>query len=151
MDQTKVVKKPTEIPYFTEKGIVAEYIITGAKHVLVRDREHRVFAWGANKLGQCGIGDHKPDFVRIPRRIKLDDGVNVVDWRMGSFHCFVQSDKRRWYAFGSNAFRQCILKGEDLMERVVTPTLIDKTRLPKECNTDNFELACGRETTILLF
>ena len=49
------------------------------------------------------------------------------------------------------AFRQCIIRGDEFDEKVPAPTLIDKTFLPKNCNTANMDIVCGRETTLVLF
>ena len=151
MDKRHSVKKPTEIAYFGPKDIRIEDINAGGKHVVVRDAHHTVYVWGANKMGQCGIGKAKPVFVETPRKIKLKDTVKIVGWRVGAFHSFVVSDKKEWYAFGSNAFRQCIIRGDEFDEKVITPTLIDRKCLPKNCNVDNMEIVCGRETTLILF
>ena len=93
----------------------------------------------------------KPEFVEVPRRIDIGENVKIIRWRMGSFHTFVCSDKEEWFAFGSNAFRQCIIRGDEYDEKVLGPTPIDLTLLPKKCNVNNLEIACGRETTLVFF
>eukprot|EP01083_Nonionella_stella_P011232 31916_1 len=151
MEKRHIAYKPTEIGYFTKNKIKIEDINCGAKHVLVMDDANNVYAWGSNQLGQCGIGKVKPEFLDVPRRIKLDKGIKIVAWRMGSFHTFVRSNTNQWYAFGSNAFRQCIIRGDEYDEKVPVPTLIDQSFLPKKCKDGQIEIVCGRETTLVLF
>lgn len=151
MDRRKIAYKPTEVEYFTKNEIKIVDIKCGAKHVIVMDDKNVCYCWGANKLGQCGIGKIKPEFVDIPKRIKLGKDIKIRDWRVGSYHQFIQSTEFKWYAFGSNAFRQCIIRGDEYDERVPAPTLIDETFLPKKCNAEKMEIVCGRETTLVLF
>merc|ERR1712228_14887 len=147
MKRDKVVTIPTEIGYFDKNGIKIVDICCGAKHMIAMDDDANVYTFGSNKFGQCGIGKVKPKFVEIPRRIDIGQNVKIIGWRMGMFHTFVCSNKNEWFAFGSNAFRQCIIRGDEFDERVLAPTPIDTTFLPKKCNLDTLEIACGRETT----
>ncbi len=151
MSKSQIAYKPSEIAYFVKNGIKIEDINCGAQHMIAMDSHRTLFSWGSNKLGQCGIGKVKPDFVEIPKRIKMGKNVKISEWRVGAYHSFVKSTQNQWFAFGSNAFRQCILKGEEFDERVPMPTLIDPSVLPKKCKIEAMDIVCGRETTLILF
>ena len=151
MSKSQIAYKPSEIGYFVKNGIKIEDINCGAKHIIAVDSHQYILSWGSNQLGQCGIGKVKPDFVEIPKRIKLAKNVKISEWRMGAYHTFVKSNQNQWFAFGSNAFRQCLIKGDEFDEKVPCPTLIDQTVLPKKCNIDAMDIVCGRETTLILF
>ena len=33
------------------------------------DDKQVVYCWGANKLGQCGIGKVKPEYIDLPKKL----------------------------------------------------------------------------------
>ena len=151
MNKKHVIYDPTQIDYFVKNEIKINDLCCGAKHMIVMDINNNCYCWGSNKLGQCGIGKLNPEYVDIPRKIKVNKDLKVREWRVGSYHTFIKSINNEWYAFGSNAFRQCIIRGDEFDERVITPTLIDDTFLPKKCHVNKMDIVCGRETTLILF
>lgn len=63
----------------------AEEICCGAQHCMIRTIDERVFTWGWNEHGMCGVGDEvnrftpcEIKFERIPIKIGCGDGTSFV-------------------------------------------------------------------------
>ena len=68
--------QPTEVPFFL--GHRVHHVAAGRAHSLAVAScpagTQRVFAWGSNSAGQCGIGKGAPDTVLVPAPVDLSVG-----------------------------------------------------------------------------
>jgi alpha-tubulin suppressor-like RCC1 family protein len=95
---------PTIISAFRETNSKISQIATGAYHNLVKDSAGRVFSWGWNRYGQCGL--KKGDFITTPTLIYE----GVVDVKCGANHSLVVTEDGKYFLFGRNEHNEVSLR-----------------------------------------
>lgn len=50
------LKVPQKLSMFSESDCKAQNVVFGAQHTLVLTQDHRVYAFGDDSKGQCGLG-----------------------------------------------------------------------------------------------
>lgn len=58
--KSEIVNKPTRIEFgekSTDKPLKVSMISVGADHAALITSSHNLYSWGANKMGQLGLGD----------------------------------------------------------------------------------------------
>jgi alpha-tubulin suppressor-like RCC1 family protein len=70
----------------------------GASHSLVLTNQGKVYSWGKNSQGQCGLG-HMEDTNR-PALIRKLDEITIIELSAGWEHSIVLSSDGKLYSFG---------------------------------------------------
>eukprot|EP01127_Copromyxa_protea_P016164 TRINITY_DN4758_c0_g1_i1.p1 TRINITY_DN4758_c0_g1~~TRINITY_DN4758_c0_g1_i1.p1 ORF type:complete len:544 (+),score=101.16 TRINITY_DN4758_c0_g1_i1:119-1633(+) len=96
----EILPQPTPIP--TLAGIKFKDAAVGWGHTIAVTEDKRVFSWGSNLHGQCGLG-HKTSPVRAPKEIEALRGVDVVQVVCGETHSMVLDASGSVYVWGSSA------------------------------------------------
>jgi len=99
------------------------HISAGSSHSLAVTTQGRVYAWGANGLGQLGDGTYyyrsTPTLIHVPN---LQSGETIAQVTAGDSHSLAVTSQGRMYAWGSNGSRQL---GDGTTTSRNTPTLIN--------------------------
>ncbi|WKY03912.1 hypothetical protein Q1695_005131 [Nippostrongylus brasiliensis] len=112
----------------------------GAEHILVLTSAGRLFSWGRNRFGQCGVGHSQP--ISEPQLVEGDWGaVRAVS--AGQFHSAVLNTKGELWMFGWGVWGQLGM-GRRFIADCTTPTKVPN--LPEPIK----EVGCGRVHTVLL-
>jgi hypothetical protein len=104
--------------------------------------DSRVYAFGWNISGQCGVGSDE-ETIKVPTEVSKLRGEIIVSIASGAMHSHFVTSDRRFYSVGSNAFGQL---GNNSFDKATKPITInlpypnEKVRL----------LACGDFFTILV-
>eukprot|EP01125_Pyxidicula_operculata_P006912 TRINITY_DN2368_c0_g1_i2.p1 TRINITY_DN2368_c0_g1~~TRINITY_DN2368_c0_g1_i2.p1 ORF type:complete len:692 (-),score=98.22 TRINITY_DN2368_c0_g1_i2:410-2485(-) len=115
---------------FFDKMKVAK-VVCGLNHTVVMTKNNKIYAFGANESGQCGVKECKSIVDPVEVKLGIPDNYKIVSLGTGHTHSFAivstDSNKRTVYAWGSNQFGKC---GVNSKKNVVLPTevegLIDK-------------------------
>eukprot|EP01084_Bolivina_argentea_P070246 127720_1 len=150
LGHNKHIKKLTPIRYFIDNNIKIKSIYCGGNYNIALDVNGKVYSWGANKNGECGIGT--TENINIPQLI-FYVGVHesIIKYvKCGRNHCYIGSDDKH-YLFGNNYWNQCIsneklLKTPMLISRPIkniylgcdnTVLLVNDDRKDMECDSDD--------------
>lgn len=115
-------------------------VCCGAEHVLVLTTAGRLFSWGRNRFGQCGVGHSLP--VPEPQLLEGQWGaVRAVE--AGQFHSAILNTKGEVWMFGWGVWGQLGMGGRQISDCVV-PTKVPNLNEPIK------EVGCGRVHTVLL-
>lgn len=79
---------PTLIQYFDADELVLTSISAGKLHSMALTQDARVFAWGCDELGQCGISSF-PQIYTVPHLVASTVGVNATQVSAGEGHSVV--------------------------------------------------------------
>ena len=109
VDDTEVYI-PQKFPYFEKNGIRIVDVACGKNHTLALDESGKVYSWGYNTEGQCGIG--KTGYVRTPRVVEKLDGYKVDLVKVGYQHSYCRSVCGKHFIWGDNEYGGCIVKSE---------------------------------------
>lgn len=112
----------------------------GTEHVLLLTASGKVFAWGGNRYGQCGVGHT----ARLAEFQKLEGPwPPVVKVSAGQFHsAFICTDGSLW-TFGWGTYGQLGLGGRSIEDKH-TPTKVNGLI------TEVKDVGCGRVHTVVL-
>eukprot|EP01084_Bolivina_argentea_P192262 330095_1 len=111
--------------FFVSNKIFIIEIQCGSHHNLCMDSHHKVYAFGANAWGQCGI--RKRSDIYCPQLIQSLSKYFAVSIKCGSFHSYVktlQKEQCKHYLFGSNQYNECSLE-VNKESRVLVPNNIN--------------------------
>ena len=114
---------PIENRYFRDNNINIDKIVCGAFHSLISDKQHRIYSFGHNEYGQCGI-DNSNQNILTPQIIPLSKEQKFTKIKSGSTHSLIATEKGLYYLFGDNSRNQvtlCI----DTRDKINTPFLIN--------------------------
>jgi alpha-tubulin suppressor-like RCC1 family protein len=93
-----------EIPFPTPiKGLANIPIVeacTGWGHTIARSADGRLFSWGSNQHGQCGLGFTSTG-VSEPAEITALKGVNIIQITCGESHSMALDSENNVYTWGS--------------------------------------------------
>ncbi|TYZ58256.1 hypothetical protein PybrP1_007933 [[Pythium] brassicae (nom. inval.)] len=76
---------PTKIQYFDAGDLVLTSVAAGKLHSMALTQDARVFAWGSDELGQCGVGSF-PQLYTVPHLVASTVGLNVTQISAGESH-----------------------------------------------------------------
>eukprot|EP01084_Bolivina_argentea_P126093 223335_1 len=95
-------------------------IACGWYHNLIITIDRRIYSWGYNNFGQCGVGNlHN---VKIPKLISSLKKYKMKTIVCGAYHSGAVTMNNKCFLFGSNKYNECINGNGD---RVVVPSLIN--------------------------
>ena len=114
------------------RSVVTSHFVNvacGGAHALALTNDGRVFAWGWNAFGQCGLGDDC-HAVATPRVVSIFSGRIVAHIGCGGAHsvAFVQDEEDSpcsVYAWGANAAGQLGFVAKPQLTRHASPTRIE--------------------------
>lgn len=76
---------PVKVQYFDADELVLTSVSAGKLHSLALTQDARVFAWGSDELGQCGVGSF-PQLYTVPHLVASTVGLNVTQVSAGESH-----------------------------------------------------------------
>ncbi|KAL6738847.1 hypothetical protein Aduo_012348 [Ancylostoma duodenale] len=115
-------------------------VCCGAEHILVLTSAGRLFSWGRNRFGQCGVGHCQP--VLEPQLVEGNWG-SVRELSAGQFHSAILNTKGQVWMFGWGVWGQLGLGGRHIKD-CQSPTLVTQLNEPIKA------VNCGRVHTVLL-
>lgn len=79
-----------------------KYIATGENHSFALTRDGRLYSWGLNQFGQCGVSEEVDDgaLVTVPTEVLLPEGARVKMVSAGEHHSMVLTEEGELYTFG---------------------------------------------------
>ena len=134
------IYSPVAIPYFVNNGIKIKDIASGIGHNLAVDINGRLYSWGMNACGPCGVGHRKPcPPTLIDHEDLRDYKVDLI--RCGDLHSYARTECGRHYLFGLNNFKQCLNFNQNV-KQVCRPYRVDQI-VNKNCNGRLLEVCPG--------
>ena len=123
-EENKSIKlKPIIINHFKLNNIKIINISCGYDHNLSIDINNKVYSWGLNNEGQCGIFNLKLKDIYIPSLISTIKHIKSDKIRCGAYHSYVGTVDNKHYLFGSNHYNEC-MKNDEMNVKI--PYLINK-------------------------
>ncbi|KAK6747065.1 hypothetical protein RB195_000355 [Necator americanus] len=116
------------------------FVCCGAEHILVLTTAGRLFAWGRNRFGQCGVGHCKQVFE--PEVVEGNWGP-IRELSAGQFHSAILNTKGQLWMFGWGVWGQLGLGGRHIKD-CHSPTPVTQLKEPIKA------VSCGRVHTVLL-
>ena len=115
----QIVEEPIRVKYFGNNGVRFLDIACGARHNLALDCNGRVWSWGSNTYGQCGVGENDMRYIWKPRIVGGLVGCKVVSIKCGHSHSFCMTEDGKCYLWGRDKLNECTLgfevKGDDVV------------------------------------
>lgn len=134
----EMIDVPQRIPYFAEQNINIVDIQSGESHNLALDEAGRVYAFGKNDDGACGVQERvviEPLLINIPFKFK----VNTI--RCGASHSYCKTECGKHFMFGHNMHGECLMpKTQSLKFGFVFPT---KVHVPCQIGAWSLDLTQG--------
>eukprot|EP01083_Nonionella_stella_P063679 165476_1 len=121
------VRTPKRLEYFVENNIKIKEIKCGMHHNLVLDKEGKLFAFGWNAHGQCGVSQDVKSYdslsVTVPMRVPAfqDKTVKVIE--CGEKHSYAMTEDKKHYFWGGNRWSECIINSST--EIIKKPQCVD--------------------------
>ena len=113
-----IQKSPKRVDFFAKNEIQTVQACCGGAHTCVISKDGKVYAFGWNIYGQCGMG---PDDIISPIEVYLQ-GKNIVDISCGFAHNAAIDVMGNLIVWGFNEEGQC---GIGLEENVYKPAFVD--------------------------
>ena len=101
----KQIKDAVDVVWFKENGIKVMDIKCGWHHNLVLSKDNKVYAFGRNEYGQCGVDGED---MTLPKLVDGLEGVEIEKIGCGANHSVVGSKDGKWFMFGRNDKNQCL-------------------------------------------
>ena len=130
-DEDDAVDIPQRIDYFMDNDIKIRDIKCGWNHNLAIDYDDRIYSWGDNSHGQCGIGIERY-YIFIPTEIEFfkDYKVDTID--CGHSHSYVKTKCGKHFMFGNNDYNECMtFTNPDDDKYIYTPRIVNETMMKK--------------------
>ncbi|RCN42220.1 regulator of condensation [Ancylostoma caninum] len=126
--------------------VLSDRVYNRLEHFSIQGRKHlfvltgRLFSWGRNRFGQCGVGHCQP--VLQPQLVEGNWG-SVRELSAGQFHSAILNTKGQVWMFGWGVWGQLGLGGRHIKD-CQSPTLVTQLNEPIKA------VSCGRVHTVLL-
>eukprot|EP01083_Nonionella_stella_P103535 295711_1 len=132
--------KPKQIDFFKDKHVTQ--VFCGSMFSIALDDKGRVFSWGNNQRGECGVGVNSkliltPTLIRSPR---------IKDVKCGTMHSCIISLKNDFYFFGDNMYNECIVENAN---PVLSPVCVNKI-VKEQTGLNIRNAAVGHYRTVLV-
>jgi alpha-tubulin suppressor-like RCC1 family protein len=109
-----------------ETGFSAVGVSSGSEHGVILSSSGKVWAWGANSLGQLGDGSTTDRQTPTPVSFSLSAGEKIAYITSGSYHNFALTNWGTLYGWGYNNAGRVGIGGTS---NVLTPAIINFTGL----------------------
>ncbi len=136
----------TPEPFFPSHNI--DLFSLSRYHSLALDKNHQLFAWGANNFGQLGNDSSQgsPYPINITSRIPLTEDEIVDQIFTGPEHSAVLTSMGRLFVWGSNRYRQLSQDNIDVIKRPMDISHLfalddDEFIIDKQMNASSTHLA----------
>ena len=139
---------PEAIPYFMSNHIKIIDIDAGEYHNLAVDTNGRVYSWGMNQCGQCGVGSVSVGEGILPTLIEDSKDYKVDIIRCGRYHSYVRTKCRKHYLFGRNRHVECLQFDEDC-DNVLRPHRVDQI-IQDKCRGKLIDVFLGIRSTFFI-
>ena len=96
------------VEFFKDNSLKIMDVACGWNHNLVLSTDDKVYAFGKNDYGQCGVELDENVNMTTPVLVQGLDGVKVMKIRCGANHSVVQGKDGKWFMFGKNDKNQCL-------------------------------------------
>eukprot|EP01084_Bolivina_argentea_P111410 198787_1 len=117
-------REPHMVMYFVNNKIKIKDIHCGYYHNLAIDFSGKVYGWGDNRWGQCGISSVDTN-IFAPKLITYLSGLNIIEIQCGMDHSYAMSDYRKHFLFGSNFDNQCVARFDVFGKCIIKPHCIN--------------------------
>ncbi|SCU99302.1 LANO_0F01420g1_1 [Lachancea nothofagi CBS 11611] len=79
-----------------------KYIASGENHSFALTKDGKLYSWGLNQFGQCGVSEDVEDgaLVTVPTEVLLPEGTNVKMVSAGEHHSLVLTEEGELFTFG---------------------------------------------------
>lgn len=86
-----------------------KYIASGENHCFALNKENKLYSWGLNQFGQCGVSEKvedgslvtKPTLVKLPKDEQNDnESIKIKMITAGEHHSIILSEDGKLYSFG---------------------------------------------------
>ncbi|CCF55873.1 hypothetical protein KAFR_0A04380 [Kazachstania africana CBS 2517] len=81
-----------------------KYIASGENHCFAVDKDDKVYSWGLNQFGQCGISENVEDGALVikPKKVLLpkDEGIKIKSISAGEHHSLILTQEGDLFTFG---------------------------------------------------
>lgn len=79
-----------------------KYIASGENHSFALAKDGKLYSWGLNQFGQCGVSSEVEDgaLVTVPTEVLLPEGTRVKAVSAGEHHSIVLTEDGDLYTFG---------------------------------------------------
>ena len=118
------INGPIQIEYFKDNDIRIQDIACGDSHCLAVDVDGKLYSWGRNYYGQCGVSMDNMHNVMKPTLIETLKEYKIVVIRCGNFASYVKTECDKHFMFGSNDYGE--LFRFDGIKNVRRPHRVDK-------------------------
>lgn len=140
---------PFRIPIVNQllRGIPVRQVHAGAYHTHITTEDRRMFSYGWNSSGQCGVGSEEL-IIKVPTEVTVFRGLTITMVASGAMHSHFLDHLGNLWSVGNNAFGQL---GLNRMDNVHRPTTVG---LPSGITTRGFPLrliSCGDFFTIAIW
>ena len=116
--------EPIENIYFSQRNINIKQIVCGAGHSLIGDDQGRVYAFGWNEDGDCGINSTKKA-IFSPKLIEISKYIKMTKIKCGWGHSLIGTEDGKYWLFGRNDKNQCtLIKDND--SKIIGPYYINR-------------------------
>ena len=92
-------------------------IVSGTEFCMALDINGRVYTWGRNNHGSCGVCNFDAKAYEPTLMTTLSE-FRVVEIKCGNHHCHCKRECEQHYVWGGNPYGQCIVdtNGYDICE-----------------------------------
>ena len=122
----KKLNVPTEIGYFREHGIKIVDIVSTFFHSLALDTNGKVYSWGSNNYGQCGVG--RSNYIRAPVLVEdlKEYKVDLIRCALHNSYCRTVCGKH--FLWGINRRNECLTFDGEYNKDLLKPVYDDQLR-----------------------
>ncbi|CDH15991.1 probable Guanine nucleotide exchange factor SRM1 [Zygosaccharomyces bailii ISA1307] len=94
------------------------FIFSGENHSFALTKEGKLYSWGLNQYGQCGVSEEIEDgaLVTVPQEVILPEDVNVKWVSAGEHHSLLLTQDGDIYSFGRLDMHETGIPKSDLPE-----------------------------------
>ena len=118
-----VAYEPLLIRYFMENEIRIVDIVCGNDFCMALDINGRIYTWGRNSLGCCGICKFVAK-VYMPTLVEALSEYKVVEIKCGYHHSYCKTECGQHYVWGSNSDQECIV--DTKRKNICKPQRVDE-------------------------
>eukprot|EP01083_Nonionella_stella_P073084 197374_1 len=125
--------KSLKIPYFSSHCIKIIEIKCGLHHNLALDIDGKLWTWGWNLYGQCGVEPPEGRCTNVnveePKVVSRLKNYNIIRFDCGAKHSYGMTDNGLHFLWGRNHYGECLEPNE---YKVKSPFLINDV-VQKQC------------------
>ena len=98
--------RPELISFFSESGVGVQSVCCGLSHSLALTEDHKIFAWGWNRDGQCGV-DMVAHSIMAPEPVSAVSDIKMKRIECGFKHSGCMSVDGEVFLWGNNEANKC--------------------------------------------